>query len=93
MTKTQKQIEESIFEKISISEIVMMIDRLIKGLESLYMSPNELKTVLDLLKKLNGKSRIELIDRLIMFNEFANKLNIKLIKWPKNIISNIVEYQ
>ena len=27
-----------------------------------------------------------------MFNEFANKLNIKLIKWPKNIIFNIVEY-
>ena len=39
-----------------------------------------------------AKPRIELIDRLIMFNEFANKLNIKLIKWPKYIIFNIVEY-
>ena len=56
------------------------------------MSPNELKIALDLLKNLNGKPRIELIDRLIMFNEFANKLNIKLIKWPKNYIFNIVEY-
>ena len=36
--------------------------------------------------------RIELIHRLIMLNEFANKLNVKLIKWPKNINFNIVEY-
>ena len=56
------------------------------------MSPNKLKLVLDLSKKLDGKPRIELIDRLIMFNKFANKLNIKLIQWPKNIIFNIVEY-
>ena len=26
-----------------------------------------------------------------MFNEFANKLNIKLIMWPKNIVFDIVE--
>ena len=46
------------------------------------MSPNKLKIVLDLLKKLNEKLRIELIDRLIMLNEFANKPNIKLISKP-----------
>ena len=57
-----------------------MINKYTKGLESLNMSPNELKIVLDLLKKLDGKPRIELIDRLMMFNEFTNKLNIKLIK-------------
>ena len=52
--------------------MITMIDRFIKGLESLNMSLNELKIVLDLLKKLNGQPRIKLIDRLIMFNEFAN---------------------
>ena len=52
------------------------------------MSQNELKIVLDLLKKLDGKPRTKVIDRLIMFNEFANKLNFKLIKWSKNIIFN-----
>ena len=57
-----------------------MINKYTKGLESLNMSPNELKIVLDLLKKLDGKPRIELIDRLMIFNEFTNKLNIKLIK-------------
>ena len=57
-----------------------MINKYIKGLESLNIIPNELKIVLDLLKKLDGKPRIELIDRLMMFNEFTNKLNIKLIK-------------
>ena len=48
--KIQKQIEESIIENICISEMVMMKDRFIKGLESLNISPNELKIVLDLLK-------------------------------------------
>ena len=78
-TKTQKQTKESIIEKICISKMTTMIDRFIKGIESLNMSPNELKIVLDILKKLDGKPRIELIDRLIIFNEFANKRNIKLI--------------
>ena len=48
-TKIQKQIEESIIEKIS--EMTTMLDRFIKGLESLSTSPNELKIVLDLFKK------------------------------------------
>ena len=39
-------------------------------------------------KKINDKPRRELIDRLVRFNEFANKLNIKLIKGPKNCILN-----
>ena len=43
----------------------MMIDRFIKGLESLIMSLNELNIILDLLKKLNGEPRKELMDRLI----------------------------
>ena len=54
-----------------------VINRFIKELKSLNMRPNEI--VLDLLGKLDNKPRIELIDRLIMFNEFANKLNIELI--------------
>ena len=37
------------------------------------MDPYDLEEVLDLLKGLNTESRIELIDRLIMFNEFADK--------------------
>ena len=78
-TKIKKKIEESIIEKICISKMTTMINKYTKGLESLNMSPNELKIVLDLLKKL-GKPRIELIDRLMIFNEFTNKLNIKLIK-------------
>ena len=90
-TKIQKQIEESMIEKNCISEITTIINSFIKGLESLNMSPNELKIVLDLLEKLDGKPRVELIGRIIMFNEFCNKLNIKLTKWPKNIIFNIVE--
>ena len=90
--KIQKQREEIIIEKICVSEMTTMIERFIKEVESLNMSPNELKIVLDLLKKLDGKPRIKLIDRLIMFNEFANKLNIKLIKWSKNIMFNTVEY-
>ena len=55
------------------------------------MSLNELKIALDLSEKLDGKPRMELMDKLIMFNECANKLNIKLIIWPKNIVFNIVE--
>ena len=71
--KIQKQIEEAITEKIFISEMVLMIERFYKGLESLNMIPNELKRVLGLFKNLNGEPRIELVDRLTMFNEFANK--------------------
>ena len=37
------QIEESISEKNCISEMAMMIDRYIKGLESLNVSLNELR--------------------------------------------------
>ena len=43
------------------------------------MSSNELRIVLDLSKKLDGKPRIELMDRLIMFND------------TMNIISSVVE--
>ena len=78
-TKIQKKIEESIDEKISISEMIAMIDRFIKRLDSLNMSPNELRVVLDLLEKLDGEPRVELIDRPINFNEFADKLSIKLV--------------
>ena len=67
------------------------LKRFIKGLKSLNMSLNELRVVLDLLEKLDCKRRIELIDRLIMFNEFANKLNIKLMMWAENLVFNIVE--
>ena len=90
-TKIQKQIEESIDEKISISEMIAMVDRFIKGLNLLNTSPNELRIVLYLSEKLDGKPRIELIDRLLMLNEFANKLSIKLEMWLKNIVFNIVE--
>ena len=83
-TKIQKQIEDIIEEKVCISEMTTMINRFIKGLKSLSMSPNELKIVLDLLEEIDGKPRIELVDRLIIFNEFANKLSIKLIKGLKN---------
>ena len=31
------------------------------------------------IKKLNDEPRIELIDRLVRFNEFTNKLNMKLM--------------
>ena len=71
--------------------MITMIDRFIKGIKSLNMNLDELKIVLDLLEKLDNKPTMELIDRLIMFNEFASKLNIKLIMWPKNIVFNIVE--
>ena len=79
-TKIQKKIEESIDEKIGISEITAMpLDRFIKDLKSLNRSSNELEIVLNLLK---GDPRTELIDRPIMFNKFADKLYIKLVKWP-----------
>ena len=67
-TKIENQIEQGIIGKICISEMVLMIDRFIKGLEALNITPNELKIILDLLKKLNDEPRIELIDRLMMFN-------------------------
>ena len=91
-TKIQKQIEDIIEEKVCISEMTTMINRFIKALKSLSMSPNELKIVLDLLEEIDGKPRIELVDRLIIFNEFANKLSIKLIKGLKNCVFNTAEY-
>ena len=91
-SRIQKQIEESITEKISISEMITRIDRFIKGLKSLNMSLNKLKIVMDLLEKLDTKSRIELIEKLIiMFNPFTTKLNIKLMMWYKNLVSNFAE--
>ena len=90
-TKIQKQAGEIIIEKICISEITTMINRFIKGLESLNMSPNALKIVLNLLEKIDGKPRIGLIDKLLFFNKFATKLNIKLTTWLKNIVFNITE--
>ena len=82
------QIEESISKMICILEKITMIDRFIKGIESLNIDLNEL----NLIHKLNDEARIELIDRLIRFNECANNLNIKLIKEPKNCILNTTEY-
>ena len=74
-------------EKICILKMVMMIDRFLKGLESLSIGRSEL----NLIHRLNGKPRIELTDRLIEFNEFSSTLNINLIKWPKNCILNTAE--
>ena len=82
------QIEESISKMICILEKITMIDRFIKGIESLNIDLNEL----NLIHKLNDEARIELIDRLIRFNECANNLNIKLIKEPENCILNTTEY-
>ena len=56
------------------------------------MSTNETKILLNVVKKLNDERRIELIDRLIRFNEFSNNLNIKLVKRPKNYIIYMAEY-
>ena len=56
-TKIQNQIEESITEMICISEMTKMINRFITGVELLNISPNELKAVFDLLKKLDGKTK------------------------------------
>ena len=50
------------------------------------MRSNDLEAIFDLLKNTDTKSRIELIDRLIMFSELADRLNIKLIMWPKNLV-------
>ena len=91
-TKIENQIEQGITGKICISEMVLMIDRFIKGLKALNISPNELKIILDLLKKLNDEPRIELIDRLMRFNQFTNKSNIKLITEHKNCVLNTTEY-
>ena len=57
-TKIENQIEESITKKIS--EMFMMIVRFIKGLKSLTMIPNEVKVILDLIKKTKwwAKNRI-----------------------------------
>ena len=85
--KITDQIEESISKKICISEIVMIIDRLLKGLASLNIGQSEL----NLIHRLSGKPTIELIHRLIKFNEFASNLTIKLIKWPKNCILHTAE--
>ena len=82
------QIEESISKMICILEKITMIDRFIKGIESLNIDLNEL----NLIHKLNDEARIQLIDRLIRFNECANNLNIKLIKEPENCILNTTEY-
>ena len=50
-TKIIDQIEESINEKICISEMVMMIDKFIKGLGSLSIGQSEL----NLIHRLNGE--------------------------------------
>ena len=68
------------------------INRFTKELKSLNMKTYDLEAVLifiniiDLLNEQNTKSRIELIDRLIMFNEFADELNIRLVLWSKNLV-------
>ena len=55
------------------------------------MRAYDLEAVLDLLEEQNTKSRIELIDRLIMFNEFADKLNIRLVLWLKNLVFSFLK--
>ena len=49
-TNIEREIEREIEEKVCVSEMITMVERFIKGLESLNTSPNELKIVLDLLK-------------------------------------------
>ena len=49
-TNIEREIEREIEEKVCVSEMITMVERFIKGLESLYTSPSELKIVLDLLK-------------------------------------------
>ena len=78
-TKIPKQTKEKIDEKNCESEMNIDINRFIKELKSLNMRAYYLKAVLDSLNEQNTKSRIKLIDRLIMFNEFADKLNIRLV--------------
>ena len=85
-TKIQKQIEARIDEMICVSEMNIDINRFIKALKSLNMRAYDLEAVLDLLKEQNTKSRIELIDRLIMFSEFADELSIKSVLWAKNLV-------
>ena len=67
------------------------INIFIKELKSLNMRAYDLQAVLDLLTEQNTKSRIELIDRLIMFNEFSDKLRIRLVLWPKNLFFSFLE--
>ena len=90
MSKIENQLEESITEKVCISEMVRMINRFIKGLESLNMGPSELLSILDMLRK-TKRLRIEIIDRLIRFNGFADNLYVKLIKGYKICILNTAE--
>ena len=78
-TKIPKQTKEKIDEKNCESEMNIDINRFIKELKSLNMRAYYLKAVLDSLNEQNTKSRIKLIDRLLMFNEFADKLNIRLV--------------
>ena len=78
-TKIPKQTKEKIDEKNCESEMNIDINIFIKELKSLNMRAYYLKAVLDSLNEQNTKSRIKLIDRLIMFNEFADKLNIRLV--------------
>ena len=62
--------------------------QIFKGLKSLNRGSSELHLIF----KLNDEPRIELTDRLKKFNEFANNLNIKLLKGPKNCILNTAKY-
>ena len=48
------------------------------------MRAYDLKGVLDLLKEQDTESKIELIDRLIMFNRFDNKLNISIVAYESS---------
>ena len=90
-TKIQKQIEERINEKICVSEMNIDIDRLIKELKSLNMRAYDLEAVIYLLNEKETESRIDLIDRLIMFNEFSDKLNIRLVLRPKNLVFSFLK--
>ena len=90
-TKIQKQIEERINEKICVSEMNIDVDRFIKELKSLNMRVYDLEAVLYVLNEKDTESSIELIDRLTMFNEFADKLNIKLVLWHKNLVFSFLK--
>ena len=89
--KIQKEIEERIDKKIRVSEMNVDINRFIKKLKSLNTRAYDLEAVLDLLKEQDTKSRIELVDRLIMFNEFRDKLNVRLALWPKNLVFSFLK--
>ena len=84
-----KQIERTIIEGNCIEEIIKR-DNLIKRLDALNLSSNELEIILDVLKKLNEESRLELRERLVRFSETANNLNIKLIKQLKELNFNFL---